>query len=182
MGWGGGGWLGEAKALCILRHGVSNWYWLRVGQGLLCLQQVRVKRGNVYISSVSLLSFFFLFRLCPTLSSPLLSLLSLFFLSLGDDTKWPTRVDLSCRKTPTQSINQITSKQQWSRSVCAYTESEKVFDVCWYVFRGCFEEEYNVRMYFGNNSGITFSIYKNYVLATPQNGLLNLWSPINTSF
>ena len=32
---------------------------------------------------------------CPSLSSLLLSLLSLFSLSLGDNTKWPTRVDMS---------------------------------------------------------------------------------------
>ena len=51
--------------------------------------------GNVFISSVSFLSFLILFLPCPSLSSPLLSLLSLFFLSLGDGTKWPTRVDVS---------------------------------------------------------------------------------------
>ena len=43
--------------------------------------------GNIFISSVSSLSFLFLFLPCPPLSSPLLSLLSLFSLSLGDDTK-----------------------------------------------------------------------------------------------
>ena len=36
-----------------------------------------------------------LFLPCPSLSSLLLSLLSIFSLSLGDDTKWPTRVDVS---------------------------------------------------------------------------------------
>ena len=53
------------------------------------------------------LSFLFLFLSCLTLSSPLLSLLPLFSLSLllsllslfshslGDDTKWPTRIDVS---------------------------------------------------------------------------------------
>ena len=49
--------------------------------------------GNVFISSVSSLSFLILFLPCPSLSSPLLSLLSLFSFSLGDDTKWSTRVD-----------------------------------------------------------------------------------------
>ena len=33
----------------------------------------------------------------PSLSSPLLALLSLFSLSLGDDTKWPIRVDVSLK-------------------------------------------------------------------------------------
>ena len=44
-------------------------------------------RGVCFYSSVSSLSFLFLFLPCPFLSSPLLSLLSLFSLSLGDDTK-----------------------------------------------------------------------------------------------
>ena len=43
--------------------------------------------GNVFISSLSSLSFLFLFLPCPSLSSPLLSLLYLFSLSLGDNTK-----------------------------------------------------------------------------------------------
>ena len=41
-------------------------------------------RGNVFISSVSSLSFLYLFYY----------LFYLFSLSLGDDTKWPTRVDM----------------------------------------------------------------------------------------
>ena len=40
--------------------------------------------GNVFISSFSWLSFLFLFLPCPSLSSPLLSLLSLFYFSLED--------------------------------------------------------------------------------------------------
>ena len=65
--------------------------------------------GNVFISSVSSLSFLYLFLPCPSLSSPLLSLLSLFSLSLGDDTKWPSRVDVS--------LNPNTIKKSWhSRS------------------------------------------------------------------
>ena len=81
------GWSGGAKVLCILHHwGVQlilAYSWARpailvVGKG---------RGGNVFISSVSSLSFLFLFLPCPSLSSPLLSLLSLFSLSLGDDTK-----------------------------------------------------------------------------------------------
>ena len=45
------------------------------------LQQVSVE-GDVFISSVSSLSFVFYFLPCPSLSSPLLSLPSLFSLSL----------------------------------------------------------------------------------------------------
>ena len=45
-----------------------------------------------FISSVSSLSFLFFFLSCLSFSSPLLSL---FSLSLRDDTKWPTRVDVS---------------------------------------------------------------------------------------
>ena len=63
-------------------------------------------RWNVFISSVSSLSFLFLFLPCTSLPSPLLSILSLFSLFLGDDTKWPTRVDVSLNPN---SINQSIS-------------------------------------------------------------------------
>ena len=85
-------WSGGAKVSCILRHwGVQlilAYSWARpailvAGKG----------RGNVFISSVSSLSFLFLFLPCPSLSSLLLSLPSLFSLSLGDKTKLPTRVE-----------------------------------------------------------------------------------------
>ena len=62
--------------------------------------------GDVSISFVSSLSFLFLFFPCPSHASPLLSLLSLLSLSLGDDTKWPTRTDVSLNpNTINQSIN-----------------------------------------------------------------------------
>ena len=79
----------RCRESCVTR--ASNWYCLIVGQGLLSLQQVRVE-GNVFYF---LCFFIFLFLPCPSLSSPLLSLLYLFSLSQGDDTKWPTRVDMS---------------------------------------------------------------------------------------
>ena len=44
-------------------------------------------RGGMFLFLVSSLSFIFPFLLCPSLLSTLLSLLSLFSLSLGDDTK-----------------------------------------------------------------------------------------------
>ena len=59
--------------------------------------------GNVFISSVSSLSFLVLFLPCPPLSSPLLSLLFPISLFLGDDTKWSTRVDLSLNSQHNQS-------------------------------------------------------------------------------
>ena len=75
-----------AKVLCILRHWgaqlILAYSWVRpailvAGKG----------RGGSLFSSVSSLSFLFLFLPCPSLSSPPLSLLSVFSLSLGDDTK-----------------------------------------------------------------------------------------------
>ena len=78
------GWLGEAKVS-------SSWCWFTVGEGLLSLQQVRVE-GEFFLFLLFLHFHSFSFHPCPSLSSPLLSL---FSLSLGDDTKWPTRVDVS---------------------------------------------------------------------------------------
>ena len=62
--------------------GASNWYWLTVGQGLLFLIAGKGTGGMFYVFC------FFTFIPVPLsslslLSSPLLSLLSLFFLSLG---------------------------------------------------------------------------------------------------
>ena len=71
---------------CILSHwGVQlilaySWAWPAIfvaGKG----------RGNVFISSVSSLLFLVLLFPCPSLSSLLPCVLSLFSLSLGDDTK-----------------------------------------------------------------------------------------------
>ena len=75
----------------------SNWARsaiLEVGQG---------RGGNVFISSVSSLSFpFFFLPQCASLSSSLLSLLSLLPFSgmTQNDPQW-----LTCHLTPTQSIN-----------------------------------------------------------------------------
>ena len=69
-----------------LRLGKACYSWLGYGGW-----------GDVFISSVFSLSFIFLFLPCPSLSSPMLSLLSLFSFSLGDDTKWSTRVDVSLK-------------------------------------------------------------------------------------
>ena len=88
------GWLGEAKVSC-------NWYWLTVGQGLLSLQQIKVEGECFYFC-------FFTFIHFPFSPVPLFHLLnyllSLFSLSLGDDTKWPTRVDVSLNPNSIKSI------------------------------------------------------------------------------
>ena len=88
-------WSGGAKVSCISRHWgvqlISAYSWARpailvAGKG----------RGGMFLFLL-----FLHFHSCssffPSLlfSSLLLSLLSLFSLSLGDDTKWPTRVDVS---------------------------------------------------------------------------------------
>ena len=52
-------------------------------------------RGWMFLLLLFLHCQSFSFLPYPSLSSPLLSLLSPFSLSLGDDTKWPTRVDVS---------------------------------------------------------------------------------------
>ena len=54
---------------------------LQFWQGMLSLQQVRVE-ADVLTCFVASLSFIFLFLPCRSLSSPLLSLLSVFSLSL----------------------------------------------------------------------------------------------------
>ena len=69
----------------------SNWYWLTLGQGLLSFWQVRVEGECFYFLR------FFTFIPVP-LSSLFLSFISsyLFFsFSLGDNTKWLARVDVS---------------------------------------------------------------------------------------
>ena len=84
-----GGWVMWRCPVAFVTR-APNWYWLTVGQGLLSLQQVRVEGEYCYF----LCSFtFFHFPLSSL--SLLLFLLSLFSLSLGDDTKWLTRVDVS---------------------------------------------------------------------------------------
>ena len=99
-----GAWSGGAKVLCISRHrGVQlilAYSWARpailvAGKG----------RGGMFLFLL-----FLHFHSCPSFFPvPLFhlfySLLSLFSLSLGDDTKWPTRVDVSLNPN---TINQDT--------------------------------------------------------------------------
>ena len=76
-----------AKVSCILRHrGVQLIFAFSCARPAI-LVAGKGREGNVFISSVSSLLLMFLFLSCPSLSSPLLSLLSLFSLSLGDDIK-----------------------------------------------------------------------------------------------
>ena len=87
------GWLGVAKVLGILRHrGVqlilaSSWARPAI------LVAVKGRGWTFFFCFFTFTPVLFL--PCPSLSSPLLYLLSLFSLSLGDDTKWPTRADMS---------------------------------------------------------------------------------------
>ena len=100
--WGGEG--GVGKESCILHHrGVQlrlayNWAKpaiLAAGKG----------RGGIFISYVSSLSFIFLFLPCSPLSSPLLSLLSLFSLSLETTQNDPEGFEVSLN--PNTIKNQI---------------------------------------------------------------------------
>ena len=56
------------------------------------------------------------------LSSPLLFLLSVFSLFLRDDTKWPN--GLTCRKTPTQTINRC---NPFARKLCKNNDQPYLF-------------------------------------------------------
>ena len=72
---------------------------LTVGQGLL---SDKGRGGMLFISSVSSLSLIFLSPLSLSFISSTISYL--FSLSLGDDTKWPTRVDVSLNPNSVKSI------------------------------------------------------------------------------
>ena len=88
----GGSWVRQRCRVSRVQ-GASSWYWLTVGQGLLSLQQVRVEGECFYF--FCFLTFIH-FPLSPlSLSFISLTISSLFSLSLGDDTKWPKRVDMS---------------------------------------------------------------------------------------
>ena len=89
--------------LCILHHwGVQlilTCSWARpailaAGKG----------RGGMFLFLLFFHCHSFSFLLYPSLSSPLLSL---FSLSLGDDTKWPTRVDVSLNPNTINQKNRL---------------------------------------------------------------------------
>ena len=91
-------WWIKCKCVCVCGGGGGRVGWCGgvvyltspgrpTDTGLQLGKTGRGRGGNIFISSVSSLSFLFLFLPCSSLSSLLLSLLSLFSLSLGDDTK-----------------------------------------------------------------------------------------------
>ena len=91
--------------------------------GKACLHQVRLE-GECCYFFCSFFFFHFLFLSYPCLSSHLLSLLSLFSLSLGDDTKWPTWSDVSLNSNtikinlPNRSQRYGINDQHRARLVC----------------------------------------------------------------
>ena len=70
--------------MCILLHWDVQLILAKSWARSAILVAGKGRGGNILVSS---LSFLFLFLPWPSLSSPLLFLLSLFSLSLGDDTK-----------------------------------------------------------------------------------------------
>ena len=71
-------------------------------------------RGGMFLFICFFTSFLFLFLPCSSFSSLLLSLLSLFSLSLGDNTELTTRVDVSLNhNTINQIISKIKNREPW---------------------------------------------------------------------
>ena len=110
-------WLTAGEGLLTLCRvscftGASNWYWLTAGEGLLTLQLLRVEgvvgRGEYFY-------FFCFFTFISFPLSPLFlsfissTISSISSFSLGNDTKWPTRVDVS--------LNQDTINQKLHRGL-----------------------------------------------------------------
>ena len=88
-----GGWV-RRKCPVAFVTGAPNWYWLTVGQGLLSLQQVRVEGECCYFFCS--FTFFHLPLSSLSLSFILSTISSIRFLPFsGNNTKWPTRVDMS---------------------------------------------------------------------------------------
>ena len=90
------GWFRQSSHVSYV-IGAPNWYWLTVGQGLLSLLQVMVERE---CSNFFCFVAFFPFPLSPIPVFHLLYYLFYLFSPFlwGDDTKWPTRVDVSLNR------------------------------------------------------------------------------------
>ena len=93
--------------------GASNWYWLTVGKGLLSLQQLRVQ-GDFFISLFLYFHSFSFFSPVPLLHL-LYYFFSLFSVSLEDDIKWPTVVDVSLNP------NTISQSKYWDTLTSYHT-------------------------------------------------------------
>ena len=111
-------WLTAGEGLLTLCRvscftGASNWYWLTAGEGLLTLQWLRVEGwwgGGIFLFLLFLhfhqFSSFSPVPLFQFISSTISSISSF---SLGNNTKWPTRVDVS--------LNQDTINQKLHRGL-----------------------------------------------------------------
>ena len=112
-------WGGRVVRRCCVSYitGASNWYWLTVvGKG----------RGGMFLFLL-FLHFHSSSSFFPVpLSSPLRSLLSLFSLSLGDNTKWPSRVDMSLNPN---TINQLTPNSVGSIEVTYRSKVAKIVPI-----------------------------------------------------
>ena len=87
------GWLCEAKLLCILCHqGIQLILAYSLARPAILVSGKG--RGGRFLFLLFLHFHSFSFLPCPSLSSPLLSLLPLSCLSLGGNTKWPTKADV----------------------------------------------------------------------------------------
>ena len=96
---------GEAKVSCILRHqGIQ----LRLAYSWAKPAVLAAGKGRGGMFLFLLLFHFHSFSPfpCPSLLFPLHFLLSLFFLSLGEDTKWHTRVDTSLNPNTNKNLDQ----------------------------------------------------------------------------
>ena len=99
-----GGWVRQrCRVSCV--NGASSWYWLTVGQGLLSLQQVRVEGVVLFLLFLQ----HFYFHSFSSFSPVSLLYLLYYLFHLSSRFLWEmTQKDpqgLTCRKTPTQSIN-----------------------------------------------------------------------------
>ena len=129
------GWSGVAKRLWILGHRgiqlILAFSWAKPA----ILEAGKGRRGMFYFFSfftfipLSSLSLAFISSTISSIS--LLSLLSLFSLSLGDDTRWSTRIDVSLNPN---TINQ-------SISVLDVSLFQHQIDYIWNIFCGTVKQK-----------------------------------------
>ena len=127
--------------MCCWQRTIKNWQWSGVARVSCILHHIWARPAILIVAGKGrggMFSFFCFFIFIPvplsslslkTLTSPLLSLLSLFSLSLGDDTKWPTRVDMPLnsntieihQQSQTRSPQYQCTYQVWWKSVDIYS-------------------------------------------------------------